>query len=140
MRMMSSTPAWRLLQRTIAAALIAAALQATATGQQPGRGEPTALSVGESVDIEFRNGSRVLGTVVASSPDRVYVEQSTGHTASIRWLDVRAIQDLDTGTAVAIPMRAKITHRYAKALLIGAAIVGSIFFIRITGCFGSCPY
>jgi hypothetical protein len=121
------------LYRTIVLALIAAALPAPAAGQQP-----STLWFGERVDVELRDRSHVAGKIAAVFGSGLYVQQPTGELATVRYTDVRTIRDLDTGMTVAMPQPHYIG--WVKTAEIGAAIVGVIMFIRITGCFGHCNY
>jgi hypothetical protein len=119
--------------------LIVTAFQATAGGQQPTVSEP---SIGERVDIELRSGRHIVGRVAARFRNGMYVEQPDGQVTETRYIDVREICDLDTGMSIAIPMPATVNHdtRWLKPVLLAAAGVAVIFFIRITGCFGGCHY
>jgi hypothetical protein len=143
MRMISSPAALRFLHRTVAVALIATMLQATAW-QQPLRGESRdALTLGECVDLKLRDGGHVSGRVAAKSNVGMYIEQSMGERVSIRYVDVLEIRDLDTGMSVAVPAPAAVasdTRWVKRVVLIGAAAVGLIWFFRITGCLGRCNY
>jgi hypothetical protein len=70
------------------------------------------------------------------------IKQQGARLATIRYLDVLEIRDLDTGRAVAIPVPTTTTHetRWVKPVLIATAAVGVMWFVRMTGCFGGCHY
>jgi hypothetical protein len=83
-----------------------------------------------------------MGKVAARLDNGMRIKQQGTRLATIRYLDVLEIRDLDTGRAAAIPVPTTTTHetRWVKPALIAAAVVGVMWFIRMTGCFGGCHY
>src|SRR5712692_6530209 len=86
--------------------------------QQPPSVEAGGLARGLRVQVELQNGDLIVGVVGARFNDGLYIEQPT--PIFVRYRDVRAFRNPDTGEIVGIPQPSRQDNRWVKRVAIAA--------------------
>jgi len=127
-------------RRIVSAVVLASIFNVHLAALQQRQGTQPKLHVGERVEVVRLDDHHVVGTVLAIGPNRFSLARTIRDTEEILEADVKEIRDVDTGALVQMPTAGTVGPSLVKAGLIVAGVVGVIYLIRITGCFGHCNY
>jgi len=114
---------------TVAIAIVSIVTQsaaAFASDRRPAVDPRKALAEGSRVGVDLEDGRRIIGTVshAALQDDGVYLTPATGPAPFVRYRDMRALVDPDSGALIAAlrsPRGAWVTPAIAAVTALGLA-------------------